>query len=359
MRASDIVRGKISAPEKTTDGSQDKVLLSDIPGQSDFRTHTTPPAFIPERPLGRQTPVDNRPFAAGGQSLYNRAVQYLQELRERLPLSGEPPSLDQPLRIIVEMLAEPALVEEMYQHTLAAEHSCDFEVFSAVNTMVYSFKIGVRMGYAPFQMTELCLAALYHDIGMFLVPKPLITKPGELTHAEWAEIKKHTETGRDLLQPHDVAYPHVSRAVYEHHEREGGQGYPHGIAGEMICEYAKVIGICDSYEAMSHSRPYRDATTQYLSVLKLVETKDLFFPTSVVKAFLNEFTMYPAGSYVRLNNKSVGIVVGPNRNNPFKPTVRIIADGQGIRIFDEKLIDLADTAILNIVTGISAEEVPK
>jgi hypothetical protein len=82
------------------------------------------------------------------------------------------------------------------------------------------------------------------------------------------------------------------------------------------------------------------------------------FAPHIVKVFLDELTMYPVGSYVRLNNKAVGVVVGTNRSNPFKPTVRIVSDGQGNRILDDRLINLADNAILNIVSGISAEEVP-
>ena len=223
--------------------------------------------------------------------------------------------------------------------------------------MIYCFKIGVRMGYAPFNLTEICLAALHHDIGMFLISKTITGKAGELTASELTEIRKHTATGRDLLRSYDLAYPNLSRAVYEHHERESGQGYPLGIKAEKICEYAKIIGICDSYEAMTHNRPHKKATEQYISVLELAETKNLFFAPYIVKFFLDELTLYPIGSHVRLNNKAIGIVVGTNRSNPFKPTVRIVSDGQGNRILDERLINLADTPILNIIEGVSAEEV--
>jgi HD-GYP domain-containing protein (c-di-GMP phosphodiesterase class II) len=192
---------------------------------------------------------------------------------------------------------------------------------------------------------------------MFLIPKAIIGKEGALTAADLTEIRKHTETGRDFLRFYDLDYPDLSRAVYEHHERESGQGYPLGIKGEQICEYAKIIGICDAYEAMTHHRPHRKAAAQYISVRELAGTKNMFFDPRMVKVFLDELTMYPVGSYVRLNNRAVGVVVGTNRNNPFKPTVRIVSDGQGNRISGEQLVNLADTTILNIVAGISAEEV--
>jgi HD-GYP domain-containing protein (c-di-GMP phosphodiesterase class II) len=357
MRASDLVRGKISTPVSITSGLENKTLPGHIPGQSNFNTKP-PPVISPEQPPEQRIPLDDTTFATRGQNIYNSAVSYLQEIRERLPLSGKPLSMERPLCMIEQMIVEPSLVDEMYQFTLAIGHNDDFEIASPVNNMIYCFKISVRMGYAPFNLTEICLAALHHDIGMFLIPKAIISKTGELTASELTEIRKHTETGRDLLRSYDLSYPNLSRAVYEHHERESGQGYPLGIKGEEICEYAKIIGICDSYEAMTHNRPHRKAAAQYLSVLELADTKNMFFAPHFLKVFLDELTMYPVGSYVRLNNKAVGVVVGTNRSNPFKPTVRIVSDGQGNTILDERIIDLADTPILNIVAGISAEEVP-
>jgi len=360
MRASDLVRGKISKPVSITDGLEgleNKTRPSDIPEQNHFNTKAPRPVISPEPSPELRIPLDDTPMATHGQNIYNGAVNYLRGARERLPLSGEPLSLEQPLRMIEQMIAEPSLIDEMYQFTLEFGHGDDFEIYSPVNNMIYCFKIGVRMGYTSFNLTEICLAALHHDIGMFLIPKAIIGKAGALTASELTEIKKHTETGRNLLRSYALDYPNLSRAVYEHHERESGQGYPLGIKGEMICEYAKIIGICDSYEAMTHNRPHRKAAAQYISVLELAETKNMFFAPHIVKIFLDELTMYPVGSYVRLNNKSIGVVVGTNRSNPFKPTVRIVSDGQGNRILDERLIDLADTTILNIVVGISAEEV--
>ena len=365
MRASDLVRGKISKPVSITNGLEGlenkKTLPVNVPEQSDVNTKAPPPEISPERPPEKppekRIPVDDTPLATRSQNIYTDAVNYLREMREGLPISEKPLRLERPLRMIEQMIAEPSLIDEMYQFTLAFGHSNDFEISSPVNNMIYCFKIGVRMGYTPFNLTEICLAALHHDIGMFLIPKAIIGKEGALTASDLTEIRKHTETGRDLLQSYDLAYPNLSRAVYEHHERESGQGYPLGIKGENICEYAKIIGICDSYEAMTHNRPHRKAAAQYISVLELAETKNMFFAPHIVKIFLDELTMYPVGSYVRLNNKSIGVVVGTNRSNPFKPTIRIVSDGQGNRILDERLIDLANTTILNIVAGISAEEV--
>ncbi len=314
-----------------------------------------PPAEPPVRPT---LPEDAGQSAPNGKELYQEAQTYLQEVRDRLLRSKGLNGLERPLRFLGPLIEKPSVIDEMYPLTMIFGHGYDLNIAHSVNNMIYCCKMGRRMGYPPETLTALALAALHHDIGMFLVPEAILRKETPLGASELAAIRKHTRTGRDLLQRYDAAYPNLSRAVYEHHERESGQGYPDGLKGGEICEFAKIIGICDSYEAMTHDRPHKKAMEQYISVLEIVETKALFFAPSIVKVFLDEITLYPIGSRVRLNNGAIGIVTSPNRNNPFKPTVRIVVDGHGNPVQEAKFLDLAETNILHIVTGVKADEAP-
>ncbi len=150
MRASDLVRGKISKPVSITnglEGLENKPLPGNIPGQSNFNTKTPPPVISPEQPPEQRMLLDDTLFTARGKNIYNDAVSYLQDVRERLPRSGIPLSLERPLRMIEQMIEEPSLIDEMYQFTLTFGRGDDFEISSPVNNMIYCFKIGVRMGY--------------------------------------------------------------------------------------------------------------------------------------------------------------------------------------------------------------------
>lgn len=382
VRISDLVRGKTSMPASTKDDRADSMRLSNISGLSNADPNAATPVITPasrvhqtsseisseqpsEQPGSRDvsstrsaeqlvSPLFDDRFSASSRRVYLAAHDYLRELKENL-LTGKPITLDRPLAIINQMITEPPLLDEMYQLTLAFPHSGDMYIASPINSMIYSCKIGMRMGYPTAKLPEICLAALHHDIGMFLIPEAIIKKDGKLTDAEFAVMKKHTETGRDLLTA--LGYPNVGRAIHEHHERENGQGYPSGLKGEQISEYAKIIGICDSYEAMTHDRPHKKAAAQYISVLQLAGSKDRLFAPHIVKIFLDEITLYPIGSYVRLNNKAIGVVVETNPGNPLKPTVRVVVDGHGMRVTEERLIDLAENNILTIVAGVSADEV--
>lgn len=331
------------APDRQTDVSLEK-SQADTPKKS---------------PEQKEAPLSDSHFFLNGKTLYFNAQTYLGEIKEQLiegrPITLEKP-LEKPLEMIGWMIAEPSLVDEMYQLTLAFGHGTDMYIASPVNSMIYSFKIGMRMGYTPEKLTEICLAALHHDIGMYLIPDTIIRKDGKLTEIEFAVIIRHTEMGRDLFAA--LNYPNVGRAIHEHHERENGRGYPSGLKGDEISEYAKIIGICDSYEAMTHDRPHKKASAQYLSVLQLAESKDMLFTPHIVKMFLDVITLYPIGSYVRLNNKAIGVVVETNPNNPLKPIVRIVVDGHGKRATEEKLINLTENTILTIVAGVSADALP-
>lgn len=355
MRSSDLVRGKLPTPAGA--GRVDGTRLSDLPELVHDDAKTSQSLSPTNPPEQQDLPIPGNHFTPRNKNIYLNAQNYLQEVKGNLLLKGKPPSPEKPQGMIERILAEPSMFDELYQLTLVNGNGYDPKINSSVNNMIYCLKIGVRMGYTPFRLTELCMSALHHDVGMFLIPEEIIGKEGHLTESEWDIIKKHTATGRDLLKSFDPTYPNLGRAIYEHHERESGQGYLHGIKGDEISEYAKIIGICDSYEAMTHNRPHRKAVEQYISVLELAKSKDLFFAPHIMKIFLDEITLYPIGSYVRLNNKAIGVVVQTNKNNPFKPTVRLMVDGQGNRMVEEKLYNLTETAILNIVTGVKANDV--
>ena len=340
--------------------------IRDISGIGNAGTARAPAAILSENVPARRGEADapsenpEPPPSSGSTSsdsrgIYLTCLSHMQDLRERLG-TEKPIDLQLPLAMIGRIIADPSLLDELYQLTLACGRSCDMYIAAPLNSMIYSYKIGVRMGYTPAMLTDISLAALHHDVGMFLIPESIVHKDGKLTDSEFAAIKRHTSTGRDLFI--SLGYPTVARAIYEHHERESGQGYPLGLRGDAICEYAKIIGICDSYEAMTHDRPHKKATAQYSSVLQLAGSKDQLFAPHIVKIFLDEITLYPIGSYVRLNNQAIGLVVETNPGKPLKPVIRIAVDGHGKKTMEEKLIDLSGNTILTIVSGVSPEEVP-
>lgn len=95
-----------------------------------------------------------------------------------------------------------------------------------------------------------------HDLGKIGVPDAILNKPDRLTDGEYDVIKTHPSVGGKLLSNHPLANL-AFEAVVGHHERPDGKGYPHGLAGDVIPEVARIVGIADAFDAMTSTRAYR------------------------------------------------------------------------------------------------------
>ena len=250
------------------------------------------------------------------------------------------------------------MTAQIYQLTVDYEQEDDYYLSSPINTVVYGLKIAQRMGYSESKLIEFGLAALFHDIGMFRIPDNILNKAGRPSDSEMDLIKSHPEFAVEIMAPFAARYPKMIRAIYEHQERANGQGYPRGIKGEEICDYAQIIGICDSYEAMTHHRPHKKTLLQADSIKELISSKANLFEPRITKMFLDEISIYPIGSYVRLNNRNIGRVVSTNKTNPMKPVVNLIFDEKGEKMDPPRMIDLRTHPVLNIEGSISVEELP-
>ncbi len=113
-------------------------------------------------------------------------------------------------------------------------------------------------GLDEFTCERIYVAGLVHDVGKIGVPESVLCKPGRLTFEEFELIKQHPEIGAKILQ--DIRQMHdLIPGVLYHHERWDGNGYPHGIAGNDIPLFGRVIGLADAFDAMSTNRTYRRA----------------------------------------------------------------------------------------------------
>ncbi|MFO0834353.1 MAG: HD-GYP domain-containing protein [Phycisphaerales bacterium] len=117
------------------------------------------------------------------------------------------------------------------------------------------------MGLSDRDVEWVRISGLVHDVGKIGVPEAVLTKPGRLTDDEFSAIKRHPEIGHNILRavaPLGPALP----GVLSHHERWDGKGYPNGLSGEGIPLIARIIGLADTFDAMSSNRSYRSALTR-------------------------------------------------------------------------------------------------
>ncbi len=120
----------------------------------------------------------------------------------------------------------------------------------------YSRMLAEAGNLAPSEVARIALGGFLHDLGKIGVPDAILNKRDMLNDEEYALIKTHPEVGNRILNDHPLA-DLVRSAVLSHHEMPNGRGYPNGLSGAAISTDASIVGICDAFDAMTTTRPYR------------------------------------------------------------------------------------------------------
>jgi two-component system, cell cycle response regulator len=141
-----------------------------------------------------------------------------------------------------------------------------------------------ELGMHGEELDELARAAELHDVGKIAIPEEILRKPGPLDPDEWAFVRRHTVIGERILGAAPALRP-VARIVRSTHERWDGSGYPDALAGEDIPLGARIVAVCDAYEAMVSDRPYRPALSPEAAVDELRANAGTQFDPTVVDVF--------------------------------------------------------------------------
>src|SRR5215210_2596165 len=131
-------------------------------------------------------------------------------------------------------------------------------------------QVGEELGLSPVRLRELATGAIVHDIGKLSIPDSILKKPDKLTTDEFDAIKRHPESGSRMLRELGFG-DSVRRLVLDHHERLDGSGYPRRMSGPSITVDARILAVCDVYDALISTRVYRDAWTHDRAITLLHE----------------------------------------------------------------------------------------
>jgi hypothetical protein len=144
--------------------------------------------------------------------------------------------------------------------------------------------IELNSGISQEEIEDLGLSAALHDVGKIEIPDSILQKEGALTPRELSIVKWHTVVGARLVAK--TGNRRVAKAVLHHHESWDGTGYPHGLSGENIPLFARIIAVADAFDAMASSRPYRASLGSHRAVEVLKSESGRQFDPRVVEAFL-------------------------------------------------------------------------
>jgi two-component system, cell cycle response regulator len=202
--------------------------------------------------------------APDGPSALRLADQRMYAVKNARPISASSQTRDLLVRVLAER--EP----DLHVHVL--------------DVGAMAREVAAELGIPEQEHPEIVNGAELHDVGKIAIPESILHKPGPLSDDEWVYMKRHTLIGERFLLS-VPALRAVGKLVRSSHERWDGAGYPDGLAGEEIPLGARIISVCDAYDAMVTDRPYRRGTDSESARVELRRCAGSQFDPAVVHAF--------------------------------------------------------------------------
>ncbi len=207
-----------------------------------------------------------------------------------------------------------------------------------------------RLGMDEAQSREAGLAGLLHDIGKMAMPQEVLNKPGQLSDSEFNVIRTHPERGLEMLKQGSAVPEAALEVCLHHHEKIDGSGYPHKLQGEQISLLARMGAVCDVYDAITSTRPYKAAWDPAGSIQRMAGWKGHFDPL-IFKAFVSSVGIYPVGSLVRLESGRLAVVSDLNPQNLAAPVVRVFYSTRSKMPIPVQTLDLSASGGKDRVLG--------
>ena len=156
----------------------------------------------------------------------------------------------------------------------------------SINVSIYTLSLGAFLGMKGDDLKALGMAAVLHDIGKSKVDYDIINKNGTLTEIEFEEMKTHPAQGHKIALNLGITDERILSGIRHHHEKLVGNGYPDGISGEAISKFARLIGVCDVFDALTTKRSYKDPMSTFDSIKLMKEAMKGHLDFDMVNALI-------------------------------------------------------------------------
>lgn len=279
-----------------------------------------------------------------------RALSILTTTMERVQKDGNF-ALEPLSRIASDIVEELVTQPDVTIHLTGIAVYDDCTLSHSLNCSIYTALLARCCGFSIAQIKVITCGALLHDIGKIEIDKQILNKPDHLTDEEFAIMKQHPLLGFNLLTKKRLELSSlVAHMAWQHHEKVNGSGYPRGLKGEEILNYARLLSITDVYEAITSHRPYRKAMRPEDAYNIIQSGLGSSFDENFGQLFLSKIALYTPGSEVLLNTGQRAIVVSVPAGFPQRPVIRLIAYPDGTAYTPPVDISLVDNPHIAIVS---------
>lgn len=219
------------------------------------------------------------------------------------------------------------------------KQSDDYTFEHSLRVAILAVNIAKWLGYSREMIEEVAQAGLLFDIGKMKVPSYLLKKHETLTDEEMKILKKHPQLGYNVLLKTKGVPSSIKYSALQHHEKMDGSGYPLRLRSGQIHEYAKIIMVCDVFDAMITDKPYGMGVSKMEAAEYLNWNTSNHFDEKVVYVFLKKMSEYFLAKKVILNTGEAGKIVYIDVNFPTKPTVKV----------GDRMVDLTKNKDIKII----------
>ncbi len=244
---------------------------------------------------------------------------------------------DMPNSIVTDMDIKGDLFAYLNGLQMRADHTFSHSVNVAILCNLFAY----WLGYKEEEVVEITLAGILHDIGKLKIDEKILNKPTKLTADEFEMIKKHTIFGYNMVEYKPLSR-NIKNAILMHHKRpDDDDSYPFGVSYNNVSNYAKIVAICDIYDAMTGERPYRKKHSPF-EVIHYLERDSLgVLDTRFLFVFLSKISNSLINSWVKLSNGDDAKIIYINSNNLSRPIVRTTKN-QYFNLSERKDINILD-----------------
>jgi len=281
--------------------------------------------------------------------LINETFRKLQEDPKKFRNSFSNIQFGKQFRAVMSTVIDELKRNRSAMNLLGSATAADTYIFAhSFNVALYTTALALKAGYNEKELMDIGVGAMLHDIGKMALPMEVLNKPGRLTDEEYAIIQQHTVYGFDLIRQQDGISLLSAHCAFQHHERLDGTGYPRKLSGEQIHPYARLLSVCDVYDALTSHRVYRSPMLPHEAMEILYAGVNKVFFQNAVELMRDTIALYPIGLTVTLNTGETGVVVDYNQGYPSRPIVRIIRNEAGEAVTSPYEIDLSKQMTLMI-----------
>lgn len=156
----------------------------------------------------------------------------------------------------------------------------------SINVSIYTLSLGSFLGITGKELEVLGMAAILHDLGKSKIDYEIINKNGKLTDDEFTQMKNHPALGHEIALKLGISDERILTGIRHHHEKIRGGGYPDNLSGEQISQFARIIGVCDVFDALSTKRSYKDPMSSFESLKLMKEQMEGHLDMGLVNAFI-------------------------------------------------------------------------